>query len=156
MDVKYKEAETINDFVDAIRLRVDVFILEQGCKPGWEPDKDDKHSKHFIAIKDGAVVATARYREVSKSEIKIERMVTKKEYRNKGVGRGLLQFMIKYIMKQKPRKIILQSQVQARKFYEECGFKTTSKPFDLYGIQHIDMEYIVNSLKKHRKSTLKN
>ena len=146
MDVECKEAKTINDFIDAIRLRVDVFILEQGCKPGWEPDQDDKDSKHFIATTNGVTVATARYREISKGEMKIERMAVKKEYRDKGIGRGLLQFMIRNIKNRKPRKIILQSQVQAQKFYEKCGFKSASKPFDLYGISHIDMEYIESAL----------
>lgn len=78
MTIKYKEVETINEFIDAIRLRIDVFIKEQGFQPGWEPDEDDKISRHFIAMVDDKIVATARFRETAKGEIKIERMVTKK------------------------------------------------------------------------------
>ena len=33
MDIKYKEVETINEFIDAIRIRIDIFIKEQKCKP---------------------------------------------------------------------------------------------------------------------------
>ena len=58
--MKYKEVEIISEFIDAIRLRVDVFIIEQGFKPGWEPDEDDKISRHFIAMADDKVVATAK------------------------------------------------------------------------------------------------
>ena len=47
MQITYKEIETINEFIDAIRIRVDVFIKEQGFEPGWEPDEDDKVSKHL-------------------------------------------------------------------------------------------------------------
>ena len=50
MKVAYKEVKTINEFIDAIRIRADVFIIEQKCQPGWEPDEEDKDSKHFIAI----------------------------------------------------------------------------------------------------------
>ena len=52
MNVHYKKIKTINEFIDAIRIRVDVFINEQGCKPGWEPDEKDKESKQFIALID--------------------------------------------------------------------------------------------------------
>jgi len=33
MKIMYKKVETINEFIDAIRIRVDVFILEQKCPP---------------------------------------------------------------------------------------------------------------------------
>ncbi|MDD5145769.1 MAG: GNAT family N-acetyltransferase [Candidatus Pacebacteria bacterium] len=142
MDVKYKEISTINEFIDAIRLRADVFIIEQGFQPGWEPDEDDKISKHFIAVVDDKIVSTARLRETAKNEIKIERMVTKKEYREKGIGTGLVKFMVEEIKKLNPSRIWLQSQVQAQKFYEDVGFKSVSKPFDMWGVPHIDMDYV--------------
>ena len=49
-NIEYKEIEKIDEFIDAIRIRVDAFIKEQKCEPGWEPDEDDKKAKHFIAI----------------------------------------------------------------------------------------------------------
>lgn len=142
MEVKYKEVGTINEFIDAIRLRIDVFIKEQGFQPGWEPDKDDKVSKHYIAIVDGEIVATARFRETSKDNIKMERMVIKKEYRNKGIGTALVGYMINEIIKLEPKRIWLRSQVQSQQFYEKCGFKAVSEPFDMWGVPHIDMDYI--------------
>jgi len=42
MKVQYKEVETVNEFIDAIKLRIEVFVREQGFEPGWEPDEDDK------------------------------------------------------------------------------------------------------------------
>ena len=139
-NIEYKEVEKINEFIDAIRIRVDVFIKEQKSEPGWEPDEDDKKSRHFIASVDNKIVATARVRESGNKEYKIERMVTKKEYRTKGIGKGLVDYMIKEINKINPKKIWMQSQVRAQKFYEKCGFKVISNPYNLYGIKHIDME----------------
>jgi len=142
MNIECKEVETVNEFIDAIRIRVDVFIREQGFEPGWEPDEDDKVSKHFIAVIDGEIVAAARCRETAKSEIKIERMVTKKDSRGKGIGKALLEFMLEDIREQSPKKIWLRSQVRSMKFYEKCGFKVTTKPFDMWGVPHIDLEYV--------------
>lgn len=141
MDNKYKEVETINEFIDAIRIRADVFIIEQNSKPGWEPDELDKNSRHFIAIVDNKIVSTARVRETSKKEFKIERMATIREHRGKEISKGLVEFIIQKLKKENPKRIWMQSQVQAQKFYEKCGFKTISNPYDLYNIPHIDMGY---------------
>ena len=94
MNVKCREVETVPEFIDVIRLRVDVFIREQGFPPGREPDEDDKTARHFIAVADGKIVATARLRVTNKSEFKIERMATEREYRGKGIGTGLLNFIL--------------------------------------------------------------
>ena len=138
--IEYKKIESVNEFIDAIRIRVDVFIKEQKCEPWWEPDEDDKKSKHFIAIINNEIVATARVRETKSKEYKIERMAAKKEYRKKGIGKGLVNYIIGDINKINSKRIWMQSQVRAQKFYEKCGFKIISKSYKLYGIEHIDME----------------
>ena len=136
MPVSFKEVASISEFIDSIRLRVDVFIKEQGFEPGWEPDEDDKSSRHFIAVKDGKAVATARTRETTKGEIKIERMVVDKHCRKKGIGTGLIQFIIS---KHKGKNLWMEAQLQAQPFYEKCGFAAFSGPYDFYGVQHVKM-----------------
>jgi len=140
MGVTYKEIESISEFIDAIRIRVDVFIIEQKCQPGWEPDEEDKTARHVIAITDGKVVSTLRIREVEEG-IKIERMATKKEYRGMNISKGLIEYVLKEVKKSKPKRIWMEAQVQAKDFYEKCGFKAVSQPYDLYGISHLRMEY---------------
>ncbi len=140
MKVRYKKVETINEFIDAIRLRVDVFIKEQGFEPGWEPDEADKEARSFIAIVGKKVVATARMRKIGR-EIKIERMAVAKDQRGKGVGKGLVKFLVKEATKEKPKRIWMQSQLHAKSFYGKCGFVAVSKPYNYYGVKHIDMDY---------------
>lgn len=145
MEVVYKKVETINEFIDAIRIRVEVFIIEQKCKPGWEPDELDKEAKHFIAIVNNQIVSTLRVRNTKPEEVKIESMATKKEYRGKGISKGLLEFVLNEIKKQNPKRIWMEAQVQAKDFYEKMGFKSISisEEYDLFdtGIPHIEMEY---------------
>ncbi len=145
MNVQYKQIETLNEFIDAIRIRVDVFIIEQQCPPGWEPDELDKDSQHFIALVKGKIVATARLREDPKDVAKLERMVVKKDYRGKGIALGLTKFILEEARKQRYTRVWMQAQVQAKHVYEKAGFKTSSKPYDLWnlGIPHVDMEYVV-------------
>src|SRR5438128_5632838 len=95
MNIKHKQIQTINEFIDAIRIRVDVFIIEQGCPPGWEPAEEDKVSQHYIALVDKEIVATVRLREYPQGVAKIETMVVKKEHRGKGIGVSLTRYVMK-------------------------------------------------------------
>lgn len=141
MKVLCKEVSSFDEFIDAIRIRVDVFIKEQGFEPGWEPDEEDKTAKQYIAYAGKEIVATARVRETKEGEFKIERMAIKKEYRGKGIGEGLVDHIINELKKTKPKRIWLQSQEKVKGFYEKVGFKTISEPIDRWGVFHIDMEY---------------
>ena len=141
MEVQCKKVKSLPEFIDSIRLRVEVFIKEHGMPPGWEPDEDDRNAVHFIALSGKEVVCTARYRKVGKGEFKIERMATQKEMRGKGVAGRLLKFMLAHIQKQKPKKIWLRAQEQVQGFYQKHDFKPVAEPFEIYGKMHVDMEY---------------
>jgi predicted GNAT family N-acyltransferase len=136
-----KKADTLAEFIDAIRLRVDVFIREQGFQPGWEPDEDDKVSEHFIALLDGEVVSTTRYRWTAPGEVKLERMATDKNKRSQGVGTALLEYVLTELRQLNPGRIWLRSQVASQRFYENCGFAPSSQPYEMWGIPHIDLDY---------------
>lgn len=145
MKIAYKKISSLSEFIEAIRIRVDVFIIEQKCRPGWEPDNEDKVADHYVAILNDEIVATARVREINKKEYKIERMAVKKVFRNKGIGKGLVNYVVNEIVKNNHGKIWLQAQVQAQQFYEKCGFRAISEKYDLYNlnIPHVDMVYEV-------------
>src|SRR5580704_12821540 len=95
-----KKVTTISEFVDAIRIRAEVFIIEQKCPPGWEPDEMDKVAGRFVAIADtGAIVATARLCKEATGALKLERMAVKKEYRGQGAGQALTDYIVSEALK---------------------------------------------------------
>lgn len=142
MNVRYKKVETIQEFIDHIRLRVDVFLIEQKLELGWEPDEEDKVSKQFIGfLEDGAVISTARYLESAPGEMRIARVTTHRDYRKKGVGRCMMEFVIREIKKENPKRIWQHADVRAQKFYEKCGFCAITKPVDEGWCVLVDMEY---------------
>ncbi len=136
----FKQIRSMDEFVDAIRIRADVFIKEQGFQPGWEPDELDKGAIHFAAVDNGKIIATARARKTRGREFRIERMAVLSQFRQKGVGAGLLKFIVKSLNEKKPKRIWLASQLQASKFYGKNGFKAVSEPYDLHGVRHVDMD----------------
>src|SRR3989338_6324115 len=127
MNARYKETNDIREIIDAIRIRVEVFIKEQGCEPGWEPDEDDKKARQFIALDGKKVIATARVIKRKNGEFKIERMVVIKEYRRRGIGKMLLNHIVVCIRGLKTKRIRGQSQERAMGFFEKSGFGAVSK-----------------------------
>ncbi|MFF4231116.1 GNAT family N-acetyltransferase [Streptomyces sp. NPDC001820] len=142
-DLIYREVCTIPEFVDAVRIRVNSFIIEQECPPGWEPDDLDKESVQYVCLADGRVVATGRLREDRPRSLKIERMAVCEEARGKGVGEGLTRFITGKALDRQPERIWMEAQAHLRSFYGRAGFRVVSDEYDLFdlGIPHVAMEY---------------
>ncbi|WP_433787569.1 GNAT family N-acetyltransferase [Actinomycetospora sp. CA-101289] len=141
--ISCRRVTTIPEFVEAIRIRVDVFIIEQHCPPGWEPDPEDRNADHFIALVDDVVVATARLRRDRPGSRKIERMAVRGKNRGCGVGAELTKHVIQSVRDDGCHRLWLQAQVQASGFYQRLGFRAISGEYDFHGlnIPHTTMEY---------------
>ena len=145
MKVIYTKIKNMNDFIDAIRLRTDVFLIEQKCPPGWEPDELDKVATHLVATIDNKIIATIRLREEPKNIAKLERLVVNKNYRKRGIGSSLVNYAVKQAKRKGFKRIWLQGQKRVYRTFEKVGFKIISQEYDLFnlGIPHIDMELLL-------------
>lgn len=134
---------TLEQFVDALRIRVAVFIQEQGFPPGWEPDEIDKVAKHYVARLENVTVATARAHSTEGGSLKIERMAVLKPYRNMHIGTHLTQHVVADIQQANGHKIWLNAQTHAASFYERVGFRVISEQHYPCGtrVPHVAMEY---------------
>jgi predicted GNAT family N-acyltransferase len=152
-DVACKRVESLNELIDAIRVRVDVFVLEQLCPPGWDPADIDKEAEHYIALLDGTIVATARLREDQPGSMKIECMAVRATYRRLGVGASLTEYLVDVAAERSCHRLWMQAQSHAQRVYERCGFhRLSADEYDLYGlgIPHVTMEYS-KDLQTHAK-----
>ena len=100
-----------------------------------EWDEHDDSSTHFLATLDNKVIATARL----KTDGQIGRMAVLAEYRNKGIGSKLLQFVLQTARQQKLKKIYLHAQLSAIAFYKKHGFIACGHVFYEAGIAHREM-----------------
>jgi predicted GNAT family N-acyltransferase len=142
--VHCRRIESVNDFIDAIRIRVAVFIQEQKCPPGWEPDEDDKSAEGFVAIRSGRIVGTARLIERELGALKIERMAVLAAHRRQGVGSALTEALVRRAHERGFSRLWMEAQSHAADLYHRCGFHRRSPeeydPYDI-GIPHVIMEY---------------
>ena len=88
---KFKEFN-LEDFYEIIKIREEVFIVEQTCVY-QECDGKDVDAFHLVFMEDGQVMAYLRILEkgVSFNEISIGRVLVKKEYRGRGLAKTIME-----------------------------------------------------------------
>lgn len=136
--VTVKKVSSEKELKQAFRIRIRVFVREQGVPAEIELDSDDRRAIHFIASIEGSAVGTARL-VMRAGGAKIGRMAVLKSQRRKKVGEKLLTRAIATAKKLKARKIYLHAQVPVIGFYESAGFRCVGPVFDEAGIAHRKM-----------------
>lgn len=101
-------------------IREEVFCKEQGFVN--EIDDLEDSSFHLLYYFNDLVIGVCRFYELEKDIYKIGRIAVLKEYRNKGIGRKIVNSAISYIKELKAKKIYIYSQLHAVGFYEKLGF----------------------------------
>lgn len=128
-----------DDIKDAQEVRKQVFQAEQGIGEKLDFDGFDGEADHFVAYSDGSPVGTLRVRYLQEKTAKLERLAVLKVFRGAGIGRQLLDFVINYLKQKAIYEISLDSQEQAKGFYEKAGFMQRGEVFEEVGISHIKM-----------------
>jgi ElaA protein len=139
--VKSFAALTPNELYALLRLRSEVFVVEQNCV-FLDADNKDIYCHHLMLFDNKQLVAYARLVPpgISYREMSVGRVATAKEARNKGAGKQLMQLAVAYC-----RKIFgdgpirIGAQYYLEKFYNEIGFTATGDVYDEDGIEHIEM-----------------
>lgn len=134
----------VQSFHDLVRLRIAVFVVEQGCAY-QEVDGLDPLAQHLYAANDkGEVLAVCRIIPAGElyDEVSIGRVATAVSVRGTGLGRELFQYAMeetKRIYGHVPVKIMAQYYLE--KFYASFGFETVSDVFLEDDIEHVYMIY---------------
>ena len=135
---------TNHQLFDLLKLRVDVFVVEQNC-PYPELDEKDRHSQthHLMGFENNKLVACARLLSegVSYPSVSIGRVATSEAFRGKGAGKALMCEAIKRCESLWPGcDIEIGAQEYLKRFYESFGFEATSTMYLEDDIPHIDMK----------------
>ena len=131
-----------------LRLRIDVFVVEQNC-PYSELDGKDLKSIHVYAFKSDddmtsgdAAAATVRICApgLSYSEPSIGRVATRSDCRGGGLGIEIMNRAIAECDTQYPGLgIRISAQCYLEKFYTDLGFESTGETYLEDDIPHIQM-----------------
>jgi len=137
-DLKVRLIKNKKELDEVLKIREVVFIKGQNCPRECEMDGLENEARHVIVKYKGKVIGCARIRFLE-NKAKLERIALLKDYRGKGFGREIMNYLIKYCRRKKVEEIFLHSQLYVKKFYEKFGFKPRGKSFLEAGIKHIEM-----------------
>ncbi|MDB5868235.1 MAG: GCN5-related N-acetyltransferase [Polaromonas sp.] len=132
---------TVAELYAVLRLRSEVFVVEQACI-FQDIDGADDRAMHLLGSLQGAVVAYARCfaAGLKYAEASIGRIVTHPSVRGRGAGHALVKKAVFCLLRQhgeQPIRIDAQSRLEA--FYRQHGFETAGLPYIEDGIPHIEM-----------------
>lgn len=140
---RFKELDT-TELYQLLKLRVDVFVVEQNC-PYHEIDNKDIHdqTRHLLGKDDdGNIVSYLRMLPpgLSYEQAGFGRVVVAMNERDKGVSREMIAIALEEMDSIWPGiDIKIGAQVYLKAFYESFGFVPVSNSYLEDGIPHIDM-----------------
>jgi len=140
--IKDFESLSVNELYDILRLRSEIFVVEQNCVY-LDLDGKDKKGLHLIGEFEGKIVAYSRLFKpgISFDNASIGRVVVDANYRDKKWGHELMREAIAGIKNHfGENKITIGAQLYLKKFYESHGFLQTSEMYLEDDIPHIEMK----------------
>ncbi|MBC5992638.1 GNAT family N-acetyltransferase [Pontibacter cellulosilyticus] len=135
------EELTPQQMYEMLRLRSEVFVVEQNCV-FLDLDNKDQDCFHLLLYKDGNLEACARLVPpgVAYPQVSIGRIVTSPTTRGTGLGKKLVEIAIAECYRLfGDGPIQIGAQLYAKGFYEYFGFEQIGEVYDEDGIDHIHM-----------------
>lgn len=125
---------------ELLRLRVDVFVVEQACPYGELDGRDlEDRARHYWLGGDGRpepVLGCLRLLVERGGEYRIGRVCTARAVRGRGLGRRLVEAALAEVG---DRPCLLDSQEHLAGFYRGFGFAPTGPAYDWDGVAHLPM-----------------
>ncbi len=133
--------DTMSDlYLDALKIRNQVFVKEQGVPLDREIDNYEAYTIHFVLYQDTETpMATVRLLPLEDGKIKVQRMAVLKEFRKKGLGKVIMEAAETFANEHDYQQLVLGAQLTARDFYQRLGYQAEGDIFLDAGIEHVTM-----------------
>ncbi|RJX37829.1 GNAT family N-acetyltransferase [Paenibacillus pinisoli] len=136
--VTTERVESKEQLDEAYRIRMEVFVNEQGVSPDVEIDEHEEDAIHVLVKYNGEPAGAGRIR-VVEGMAKLERICVLAQFRKHGIGAAVMEELEEVAREADLPKAKLHAQTQAAGFYERLGYKADSDEFMEEGIPHIRM-----------------
>ncbi|EKT4499676.1 GNAT family N-acetyltransferase [Flavobacterium psychrophilum] len=137
----FKEIST-QELYEVLRLRSEVFVVEQNCVY-QDIDSKDQEAIHVLGYYNGELAAYCRLFDAGNyfDNASIGRVIVAQKFRGKKWGNNLIVEAITVIKQYfGKREITISAQLYLQKFYESHGFAKTSEMYLEDDIPHIEMK----------------
>ncbi|WP_365867227.1 GNAT family N-acetyltransferase [Chryseobacterium sp.] len=136
----FEELSTI-ELYNILKLRSEIFIIEQNCVYQDIDDKDIQ-CHHLMCFVDGNLAGYTRIVPpgLTYEDASVGRVVIGTAYRGLGLGKQMMEHSIKGCQDiLKESRIRISAQFYLLKFYNSLGFSEVGEPYEEDGIPHIEM-----------------
>ncbi|RZA09344.1 MAG: GNAT family N-acetyltransferase [Proteobacteria bacterium] len=139
-ELKSFAALTTLELYEIMRLRAEVFVVEQNCVY-QDCDGYDQSCRHLFAREGEEIAAYLRLvpAGVKYPDASIGRVVTSPRARGKGIGRALVKEALRLCDEEKIPGLRISAQAYLEKFYRELGFERVGEAYLEDGIPHVEM-----------------
>ena len=140
--IKSFENLSVNELYDILKLRSEIFVVEQNCVY-LDIDGKDKQALHLFGEFEGKIVGYSRLFKpgITFDNASIGRVVVDANYRDRKWGHDLMREAIAGIKHHfGESQITIGAQLYLKKFYESHGFVQTSEMYLEDDITHIEMK----------------
>ena len=141
VDIARMEALTAGEFHDVMKLRVDIFVVEQNC-PYPEIDGKDPEALHMRLRDETGLFGYARLfaPEAPSGQARIGRVIVAATHRGQNMGRAVMREALAACETNWPNaEIAISAQAHLKAFYASLGFAVISEEYLEDGIAHVDM-----------------
>lgn len=140
-ELKKFDELSVHELYQLLRLRSEVFVVEQNCV-FLDMDNKDQQCWHLLGWKGNLLAASTRLvpAGLSYEEMSIGRVVSSPLARGEGLGRELMIQSIAACNKLYGyHPIRIGAQLYLEKFYSSLGFRTDGDVYLEDGIEHVEM-----------------
>lgn len=135
------EALTPKELYAILKLRSEIFVVEQNCI-FLDMDNKDQECQHLMLYQNKELMAYARIAPAGLTfqQASIGRIVSSHTARGKGFGKELVKLAIENCIRLNGNKPIrIGAQLYLKAFYESFGFVSEEDFYDEDGIDHVHM-----------------
>ncbi|MEG1824641.1 MAG: GNAT family N-acetyltransferase [Cloacibacillus sp.] len=142
--IKVFDELTASEVYDILKLRCEIFIVEQQCHYPDVDGADRGAWQLFSYADDGGLAASMRILRpgVTYDALAMGRVAVAPQFRGRGLARAMMEHAIDFAANRLGERIIkIGAQVYLMDFYTSLGFRPISEEYPEDGIPHIDMTY---------------
>jgi predicted GNAT family N-acyltransferase len=143
MSVEIRRVRDAGELQAAVRLRREVFCVEQGVPEREELDGRDGEGIHLVAVQDGEVVGVCRLLMVGATG-QFSRLAVRRDARRRGLASALLAAADREALAAGGRRMVLHAQTYARELYRAAGYRERGREFVEADIEHVAMEKVLD------------
>lgn len=131
---------TPDDLYEILRLRSDVFVVEQACLFLELDDRDREDRAELLWTRDDhGVTGTARILHEHDDTWSVGRIVTRADVRSRGIGGNILSTAIGLLEARGATSVLLKAQSHLADWYARFGFEVSGPEYVEDGIPHVPM-----------------